>query len=562
MSETEVLKDLFIEKRIDLWWKDFIGQDPSSYSDLDFDVAEKAFPMSEIVSAKQVHDKFKGIFSYVEYRKTWYLWDGVIHTPCDGPNILEKVVTEFSYAYSKALAFLDEAIKRQAEQIKRSAVDAGDPEDAAKKFIKSMERKFTKARKFEERLGTNAGILAISRRLQTEFTIGRDYYENDRQWFVFKNGVLDLDALKRGKSDCVYSHDPLRNVTKYFDAEATGENLGHWDSFLQRSIPDDDSRKFLQKVTGAAFMGVPKTRMIANLFGPPGSGKSTFMDAINKLGQSGIGYCAALDKNAITKSNDQVNFGQNDFRGRRFISISEPDHRQPIDDDFLKNYTGDENVSTRGLYGSFEPWTPQGILFIASNAPLRINTRDLAIVERLHMIEFPNQFKDEPGIDPGHQKIHNIEELLYSDRSRILEWILEGMEMFINDSMNWNAPQKVIGYRGSIVASASVALRWLEDRIDEGYLEIDVHNKEYQGCLGVDRAYADFRMWKQFNGEKSNLSKPYFEEDISKKYFPAIRHNGTKVFPFVLKTDKYYKEYEIVPSNDTQSGNTSTGFKF
>ena len=63
MSETEVLKDLFIEKRIDLWWKDLIGQDQSSYSDLDFDLAEKAFPMSEIVSAKEVHDKFKGIFS-------------------------------------------------------------------------------------------------------------------------------------------------------------------------------------------------------------------------------------------------------------------------------------------------------------------------------------------------------------------------------------------------------------------------------------------------------------------------------------------------------------------
>lgn len=560
MGEVEVLKELFAEKRIDLWWKDLIGQDLKSFSEFDFDKAEKTLPTSEIYASNVVHDKFGGVFSYVEHRKTWYLWNGIIHTPCDGTNILEKVVTEFYYSYRKALEILDQAVEKKVSELKKSSADDASGEELASKFGKLIDKKFSKARRFEERLGTNAGVLAISRRLQVDFTVGREYYEKDQRWFVFKNGVMDVEQFKSGDYNCVYSHDPNRNVTKYFDAEVTGQNLGYWDNFLERSIPDDDSRLFLQKVVGAAFMGVSKTRMIVNLFGPPGSGKSTFMDAINKLGQEGVKYCIALDKNAITKSTDQVNFGQNDCRGRRFISISEPDHRNPIDDDFLKNYTGDENVTTRTLHAAFESWTPQGIMFIASNAPLRINTRDLAIVDRLHMIEFPQSYQPQPG-EEENENNETIESKLYRDRSRILEWILEGMKAYVDDSMKWFAPQKVIEHRGTIVASASVALRWVEDMINEGYLEIDTYNKKYQRCISVNDAYSRFRIWKSFNGEKSSLSKSFFEEDITKKYFTAVRYNDKKVFPFLVKTDKYYKEYELDQPSEP-AGKTTTTFRF
>lgn len=553
MSEIEVLEKLFVQKRTDIWWKDLLGQDLKKFSDFDDDLALKSLPVAEIEAAAKIHERFKDVFSYIESRGAWYLWDGRIHAPCPGTFILEKVVTEFFYAYGKALDLVDQAVEVKANEIKKTAPEDGSGEDAAVKYKKLMKSKFDKPHRFHDRLGQNAGILAVSRRLQTAFGITPDYYENDRRWFVFENGVMDLEAFKKGNNDCVNPHDPSRNVTKYFAASVTGDNLGYWDKFLEDSIPDPESRRFLQKVVGASFMGICKSRMIVNLFGPPGSGKSTFMDAINKLGHHGVGYCAALDKNAITKTNDQVNFGQNDFKGRRFISISEPDHRSPIDDDFLKNYTGDENVMTRTLHASFESWTPQGILFVASNAPLRINTRDLAIVDRLHMIEFPNSFKYVPGEDEST----SIEERLFMDRSRILEWILQGMKMYVDDSMKWNPPQRVIEFRGTVVASASVALRWLQDMIEEGYLELDLHNKKYQGCISVNDAYARFRMWKTFNGERSNLSKSFFEEDITKKYFKPLRYDDKKIFPFLLKTDKYYKEYEAgIPTTEPAKKST------
>lgn len=562
MGEIEILQEVAKELRLDLWWKDLLGQDVQNFADLDFDVAEKTLPVSETHAAKMVKKKLDGVFTFIESRKTWYLWDGIIHNPCDGTNTIDRVIGDyFTEQYNKAIEMINEAKNRKAEAMKRTVGDLGGSEtgdEKAEKFIKSIEKKFGKAIKFEERLGTNSGTLAIVKRLEVEFSVGKNYYEDDRRWFVFKNAVLDLDHLKATGEFTWHAHDPKRNVTKYFDAEYSGKNLGHWDGFLERSIPDCEARMFLQKVIGAAFMGITKSRMIVNLFGPPASGKSTIIDAIQKLGKQGIGYCIALDKHAIVRSDNQTNFGQNDFKGRRFISVSEPDHRAPADDDFLKSVSGDETMMTRGLYGQFEEWTPQGILFIASNAPLRINTRDTAIVERLHLISFPNSFKEESPDNPGLERVKGLEEMLYADRDRILEWIFQGMHMYMNDGMQWNAPQSVIQFRGEVVAHASVAVRWLEDMRAEGYLAVDMHNERNDIALSVPDAFKRFKEWKQANNERSNLSKNFFAEDIANQYTPTKRVRGVAYFPYIVKTDKYLKEYDVplfIPPEQTGNGN-------
>ena len=195
MIEIEVLEKLFVQKRTDIWWKDLLGQDLKKFSDFDDDLALKSLPVAEIEAAAKIHERFRDVFSYIESRGSWYLWDGRIHAPCPGTFILEKVVTEFFYAYGKALDLLSQAIEVKANELKKSAPEDGSGEDAAAKYKKLMKSKFDKPYRFHDRLGQNAGILAVSRRLQTAFGITPDYYENDRRWFVFENGVMDLEAF-------------------------------------------------------------------------------------------------------------------------------------------------------------------------------------------------------------------------------------------------------------------------------------------------------------------------------------------------------------------------------
>lgn len=546
ISTDEYIANIIRDTRADQWYMSILGQTLTNYTDMDLDKISEVMPTNEITATNFLIDKIGAYFTYIEKTKTWYVWTGKLHTPVKGSNFVKQVIKHFYYAYEKALDQIKQGVMRKINDAKQGA---GTDEDTAKeqaaKLVKTFEKMFSKHYRFADRIGSSAGISAIYTQFELESSVDPNHFEeSDRNFLAYENGVLDVEAARRGELFKVYDHDPSHFNTRIFNASYDDSvNLGYWDSFIESSVPDESSRKFLQKVVGAAFMGISKSRMIVNLYGPGGSGKSTFLNTILSLGQEGSGYCAELNSNAVIKQPGD-HFAQNDFRGPRFLTISEPSHREEIDDDFLKKFSGDEFVNTRTLYGMFEQWRPQGIPFIASNDSLRINTRDAAIVDRIYMIEFPNgeRVRSKKGVSAVGSSSDGFEQNLKNDSSRILSWIFEGMVMYVQDGFVWNPPQKVIELRQQVVQNSSVAIRWLHDYIEEGLLTIDLYNDKYHYALTCNEAYSRFAQWKSFNGEQSRLTKNYFQEDIIKQYDQElIRWDGKKMFGFIKKTDKYFK---------------------
>lgn len=548
MGETEILEKLYKELRLDNWWKDLLGQTPS-YEGFDQYKAMDAIPRTETSAAEAIEAKLKNYLSYVEATKMWYVWDGRIHTPCDGDGIAVKMVKYYYKAMSAALAFVKDYYQREA-QAARVAGGEKTEEKAAAIMATYEKGEFSKHRNFRDRVATEAGISAVVRMLRTECDVPRDYFENDQRWFVMRNYVLDLDALRTSTPEHInfvlLPHSPERPVTKYFDADYVHDaNLEHWDGFLRRSIPNADSRKYLQKVTGAAMMGTSKLRTIPNLYGPPGSGKSVFINTIFKLGKEGAGYSCMPDSKAIIKVSGQ-NFEQDSMRGRRFIGITEPSHSEHVDDDFLKKFTGDVWVETRTLNVKSSGWVPQGVVFVASNKPLRINTRDKAIVNRVQLIEFPIEFELEiPGVSsvPEERRmIPDLEELIMADRSRILSWIIQGMIEFVRDGQKLTPPESVVSKRNEIVTDASTALRWVEEFIDDEYVELNfTDNIALKNCITVNDAYSQYTLWAALAGEKKPLNRKFFTEDIENKFQEKQKDEETKQwrFPGFVMTPKY-----------------------
>lgn len=548
MGETKILDDLFTGERLDNWWKDLIGQVPS-YDSFDIYKAMEAIPRTETTAAEAIAVKLKNYISYVELTKRWYIWDGRIHTPCDGDGIAAKIVKYFYKAVCDALKFVKDYISREA-QAARVAGGEKTEEKAAAIMATYEKGEFTKHRAFRDRIASEAGISAVVRMLRTECDVPSDYFENDQRWFVMRNYVLDLDDLRNSTPEHInftlLPHSPERPVTKYFDADYVHDaNLEHWDGFLRRSIPNEESRRYLQKVTGAAMMGSSKLRTIPNLYGPPGSGKSVFINTMFKLGKEGAGYACMPDSKAVIKVSGQ-NFEQDSMRGRRFIGITEPSHNEHIDDDFLKKFTGDIWVETRTLNVKSSGWVPQGVVFVASNKPLRINTRDKAIVNRVQLIEFPIEFELEiPGIThvPEERRmVPDLEELLMADRSRILSWIIQGMIAFVREGQKLTPPESVISKRDEIVTDASSALRWVEEFVDEDYVKLDfVSDVDTKDCITVNDAYSQYTLWAALAGEKKPVSRKTFTQDIENKFQEKQKDNETKQwrFPGFVMTPKY-----------------------
>ena len=545
MGETEILGELYKELRLDLWWHDLLGQKDPRFESFDLDKAIDTLPRTEVKAAEAVHAKFKNVLSYTEARNQWYLWDGRIHTPCGGDGIAIKVAKLYYKAMADGLDFIKMYLEKEAAKMEASNAD--DAKEKAKKIRQMYDKgEIAKHKAFRDRVSGDAGLNALIRTMKTECDVASDYYDNDQRWFVMKNKVLDLEELVKGRWVCL-PHDPSRNVTKYFDADYQERredmpNYGYWDTFLENSIPDQEARDYLQKVVGAAFMGESKLRTILNLHGPPGSGKSVFVNTFFKLGNGGAGYVCMPDSKAIIKVSGQ-NFEQDSFKGRRFYGISEPPMNDPIDNEFLKKLTGDEWVETRTLNVKSAGWVPQGVPFVATNKALKINTRDKAIVGRVQMVEFPVEFeKDHP--DPKRRKVQNLEELIMQDRERVLEWLIQGMLRYINiDGRQLSPPASVLKLQSEVVTEASTALRFMEEYIQDGLIEIDF-NQPTEYFLPVKDAYQRYQNWVVMSGEKHPLTLRFFAQDIENRYDGSIREKGVQRFKGLKVTPEFRRAYE------------------
>jgi Predicted ATPase len=542
VSEKETLAFLVDSLKLNDWWLELL--DGSTVTNVDVDKVIARIPHTEITAAAEIARKMDHQLSYVAFTDTWYAWNGIIHVPCVGSTIAFKITKIFWQNMTKALGLIKAHFEAEAQKIITN--NQANAEQEAANMRKSYEFKFGDHRYFRDRIASEAGISAVTRMLRSECDVDTDYFSDDTAWFVMRNWVLDLEALKEGRWSLL-AHSPKRNVTKYFDADYPDDpskaNLGHWDNYLKKSIPDESQRTYLQTAVGAGFIGIGKLRAIISIVGPPGTGKSLFLDAIGKLGSMGGKYSTKPDGKSIMQANGQ-NFSQDEYRGARFVYISEPPNTGRTDDDFMKAITGDGDVTTRTLNKKESSWNPQCLLCIASNAPLKINFRDPAIVERVQQISFPVRFyaPGTPGIPDDQIQIRGLDQLILRDRSRVLMWIIAGMRRFVNDGLVLMPPDSVIVQRDKVVTEGSTALQWLDEVKDEGVITID-KDAPKSHFLGVNEAYQNYQIWASQAGERKPLTRKYFSKDIQAKYGECVTSSGMR-FPSLVKTPAWIEKYD------------------
>lgn len=547
-NENEIVNFLYNELKLGAWWKELLVFDDNG--EIDIDKSSETIAWSETRTAKIVAEKFGPRLSYVEVSNQWYAWNGIIHVPCEGVSTARKLIGFYVTAVEYALEHIENIIIAKANQIRAENKDKA--EDNAKAMLNLYKNGYKKHRDFRNRMNSNAGITSVIATIQTEVSISSKYYENDHDWFVMRNCVMDLKKFREGNDDnnILVGHDPVRPVTRYFDADYDLEtNFGHWDKFIASSLPAPETQEYIQQIIGAAFMGQSKTKVIVNLLGKKDSGKSIFIGTFFDLCRAGAGYVSMPDPLSIMKVQGQ-NFSQDKFRGQRMVALSEPDEHQTPDTPFIKRYSGDDLVETADKYAKMTGWRPQGILFIASNNALKIDIRDSATVSRIKIIEFPVQFVPAgPGVDPAFEQIPDIKEKISQDRNRVLMWIVEGMLKFRANDFTFDEPASVVASQDAFVAGISSALEWATDMLENELLFIDL-DEPISKCLTITDAFKGYMLWcKETNTRPT--SRKLFVKDMVVKYGETQRSSGIR-FPGFRVTDNYRMMY--TPENSGYLG--------
>jgi putative DNA primase/helicase len=518
VNETEILQNLFIELDLANWMVD-LQEQPKNYTGWKREKAEESIPRTDIKAARAIRNKFENRLSYVEASDTWYVWNGMVHVPCVGDSVAYKVIKFYYGAMEDALTFYKGGI----DVLATHAASSGnkDAAEKAKKIRELYEKgEIAKHRRYRDRISGDAGVKSLLAVLKTELDIPANYFDGDLDFLVVRNGVIDIKQFKADGFPTLLPHDPARPVWRYVDADYDQHaQAPSWNQFLNSSIIDAETATLLQKGVGAAFAGTYKPRAMFNLLGAPASGKSLFLSVFDKLGQN---YSVMPNNQAIQVNNGDTNFYQDALRGKRFVGFSEVQGKKALDDGFIKGIMGGDKQNTRQMRQMESPWTPQCVMFVASNMALKVDFRDEATFNKVLPIPFPWSFTD---VDPEHKLDRDLEDKVLAERNGVLLWVLIGMKKFWEEGL---APTKaVMEAMGENKVASSYALQFVKDLIDTGYIEQDLSAKA-SSFVKMGDAYKAFTHWAEAQGVKNVPGKHTFNDDIKQAYFGDIPSGGRR----------------------------------
>ncbi len=494
------------------WMGQLAGQ-TLTVSDLDIYKMLEYMPKDATDGANFIAQRIPGCLSYNGDSKTWYVWNGLVHAPLTSNMVPLQMIDFLGDCIKDIDTLLAAHINTKTKHIRS---DIGLDEAAQKKAIAAMQGPLMHARKswgsFAFSLNSNKGVKDVLDKLSRIVSKSKTHFEDDRQWLVVRNGVIDIAEYRKTGSVTLLDHSASRPVTRYFDADyEPTASADVWKGFLSSSIIDDkgDTVKLLQKAVGAAFSAEEKPRALFNLLGAPASGKSVFLSVFNRLGQD---YSVMPNNQAIQANNGDTNFYQDALRNKRFVGFSEVQGRKPLDDGFIKGVIGGDEQNTRQMRQMEIPWKPQCVLFIASNMALKFNTRDEATFIKILPIPFPHSFTE---IDPDHPMDRELESKVMEERNGILSWVLEGMTAFWETGL---APTAAVmaAMDGNKTAN-SHALQFIGAMIENEFIFHDM-NAPTAGCLSIGTAYEMFGHWALQEGIKNIPGKMTFTSDVADFY--------------------------------------------
>lgn len=149
---------------------------------------------------------------------------------------------------------------------------------------------------------------------------------------------------------------------------------------LITTLYEDEERKKLEWAVGAIISGDSKSiQKFIVLYGDAGSGKSTFLNIVQKLFE---GYYTAFDGKALTSANN--NFSTEMFRNNPLVAIQHDGDLSKIEDNTkLNSVVSHEEMTMSEKYKPSYMSRINCFLFMGTNKPVKITDAKAGIIRRL-----------------------------------------------------------------------------------------------------------------------------------------------------------------------------------
>jgi len=336
-------------------------------------------------------------------------------------------------------------------------------------------------------------------------------WDSDLHLLGVMNGVVDL------RTGELLQNRPDLYITKRAPVAYTpGLRNVRWEQFLGFATGGDkEYQDWLQRAAGYSLTGLSKYDLMFLIYGPAGSGKNTFVEAIVKcLGTQQ--YSWPFDS-SILASNDGNSQGSDlyhwaELRGRRMVWVDELPDSERLKENSVKKLTGSSEISARSPGEKPFTFASQAKLWISTNHRPIIN--DDAMWRRIRPIPFT--YVPETADPDLKEYIFDPEGALPA----VLSWCVEGAIKMLSsgevDALGWC----------KVVSEAAEIYRKNEDRIG---LFLDEETNVAEGATTpIKSLFSVYRFWAEDRGEKP-MSQTAFQKKMLERSVDLVGHGSKAV---------------------------------
>ncbi len=275
-----------------------------------------------------------------------------------------------------------------------------------------------------------------------------------------QNGVLDFRTKE------LQPHNPDLLITQIapvsYSPEAT---CPKWQQTVDIVCGAEDEffpgelSKYVQEVLGYCCVGGNPNAIMPIWYGDGNNGKSTLW--LTLMGVLGSDYVTVTDPRLISGDGDLHPAYTAALKGKRCCFTAELEQGKPLKEATVKTLTGPDELVGRLMGGNPFLFRPTHKLIVPTNYKPTIRGTDKGIWRRIKLIPFTVDISQR--VEP--KKDYHLE-LIGTEASGILNWLLEGYQSWQSNGKSFHEPSYVTEATDEYREESDDFIVWLKSKCD------------------------------------------------------------------------------------------------
>jgi len=343
-----------------------------------------------------VYSRFRDEYKCVNYGKNvWFRYVGNVWVELDkGVQLQQELSVEIFKMFMNRVGYYNQKI------VEGEVCQSKDPKVCGCSYCRdlTMHQDLFKVATQLKKTAFKANVMKECQELFLDEQFTKKIDEN-RTLLACQNGVFDMETLKfrPGQQEDYVSF----STNLDYDPERSYKDYREWreiDDFLHKIFPIKRVREYQILHLARCLNGIGNQKF-HTWTGVGSNGKSMLIC----LMESALGdYACKVPISLLTQGRNKSGAAAPEvirLKGRRFVTMQEPDESVPLNTGLMKELTSSEKIIARDLYAgskSMIEFELQAKLHLACNDKPKINTNDQGTWRRFVVINFISKFVAEP----------------------------------------------------------------------------------------------------------------------------------------------------------------------